>query len=215
MGGRQACTIHTWACSSSVTRWCRNVSPHLSAQVVGGTAWKLPHLPRHQTLSKRGRLHFLTFCHTCNAYFQEVQKYFKKFKLYKGPDFKKDVATELQWCFHMWCCDPLINKAWRLETIFATFHDHFSDFVLFLRMAGEGVRVFALAGFLPCLPNYTLATMQREKEKVVMMIRKLGGRLIESDEWDQSITHVVTSAGNSVFLARSPRFTVFFGSQSA
>ena len=34
--------------------------------------------------------------------------------------------------------------------------------------------------------------MQAEKEKVIGMIRKLGGRLIESDEWEPSITHVVT-----------------------
>ena len=59
-------------------------------------------------------------------------------------------------------------------------------------MAGEGVRVFALAGFLPCLPNWTMANMQKEKEKVVGMIKELGGRLVESDEWDPSITHVVT-----------------------
>ena len=68
----------------------------------------------------------------------------------------------------------------------------FSDFVQFIKMAGEGVRVFALAGFLPCLPNWTQAAVQDEKERVIRMIKKLGGRFVESDEWEPSITHVVT-----------------------
>ena len=91
-------------------------------------------------------------------------------------------------------CDAVIHCSikfgdWKKNCLFPRI---FSRFVLFSGMAGEGVRVFALAGFLPCLPNYTLAVMQKAKERVVGMIRKLGGRLIESDEWDPSITHVVT-----------------------
>ena len=67
-------------------------------------------------------------------------------------------------------------------------------------MAGEGGRVFALAGFLPSpLPLGTPLHVQREKEeemekeksRVIAMIRKLGGVFNGGEEWNPSTTHVI------------------------
>ena len=76
----------------------------------------------------------------------------------------------------------------------------FQSSSLLSTMAGEGGRVFALAGFLPSpLPVGTPLHVQREKEeemeneksRVIAMIRKLGGVFNGGEEWNPSTTHVI------------------------
>ena len=62
-----------------------------------------------------------------------------------------------------------------------------------VKMEGEGDKVFVLTNFRSCLHNQTITDIQKKEEtRVIGMIRELRGRLVESDEWYPSITHVVT-----------------------
>ena len=51
-------------------------------------------------------------------------------------------------------------------------------------------KMFTLAGFVPGA-RMTGEQVRQEKEMMVGVIRRLGGEVIESDEWDERVTHVI------------------------
>ena len=51
-------------------------------------------------------------------------------------------------------------------------------------------RMFSLAGFVPGL-RLTIEEGRSHKQFLIDSIRKLGGEVIESDEWDDRVTHVI------------------------
>jgi len=53
-------------------------------------------------------------------------------------------------------------------------------------------KIFALAGFLPILGE----TVQLQKAQIIQKLKSLGGRYVEKDEWDPSVTHVIAYVDN-------------------
>ena len=51
-------------------------------------------------------------------------------------------------------------------------------------------KVFTLAGFVPS-PRLSADKVKETKEELRAIILRLGGELVESDEWDERISHVI------------------------
>jgi len=51
-------------------------------------------------------------------------------------------------------------------------------------------KMFTLAGFV-ATARVSAEEMRRQKEEIMANIRRLGGEIIETDEWDERVTHVV------------------------
>ena len=51
-------------------------------------------------------------------------------------------------------------------------------------------KVFTLAGFVPG-SRLTVEQVRRHKEEMRDVILRLGGELVDSDEWDERVTHVI------------------------
>lgn len=50
--------------------------------------------------------------------------------------------------------------------------------------------IFSLAGFVQS-PAVSAQQVREQKDELIRMIRELGGSVIEKDEWDPRVTHVV------------------------
>jgi len=52
-------------------------------------------------------------------------------------------------------------------------------------------KIFALAGFFP-IPGVSAQEMKLQKDQIIQKLVSLGGRYMDRDEWDPSVTHVIS-----------------------